>query len=396
LIGFLIMLKYNIKLMLRNKSSIFLIFLIPLFATLTLRIPLSKTNTMDNHKMSVIVFDNSLSSESNELIGTLKSNSIYNITVEEGTAENVEIAKKKSINSANKSTNNGFVYIPSNFSEAIINERFDSEITVFTTGTDDRLNILKSDINIVLSGFNLYAKVAKGDKEVFQDLQERAEVGKSVGEAVSISTDEETLNSNSEEQIFNFGYFVAIMSIALIFSGNFISDILIEEKNNRVLKRITITKSSMLNYGVVKAMASIAILLIQTTMVVIGIKFFVKVDVGMNLAEIATLIFGLGLIFNTLRLALGTIFESTNTANYSSFFIVTISSMMSGLYFPIDTTPKWMQNISLLMPQRWIVKTAEQILLGTSGWAILFGVITMAYVAIFISIGFLGLKFNSK
>ncbi|HEY5525705.1 MAG TPA: ABC transporter permease, partial [Clostridium sp.] len=161
-------------------------------------------------------------------------------------------------------------------------------------------------------------------------------------------------------------------------------------------KRITITKSSMLNYGVVKAIASIAILIIQTTMVVIGIKLFVNVDVGMNLGEIAILIFGLGLIFNTLRLALGTIFESTSTANYVSFFMVTISSMMSGLYFPIDTTPKWMQNVSLLMPQRWIVKTAEQILLGASGWAILFGVIVMAYVAIFMSIGFLGLKFNSK
>jgi len=396
LIGFLIMLKYNIKLMLRNKASIFLIFLIPLASTLILRIPLSSNNTMDNHKLSITVFDNSSSTESNELIGVLKSNSTYNITVEEGTTGDLEDAKEKSINSANKSTNNGFVYIPSNFSESIINGMDDNVITIFTTGTDDRLNILKSNIDMALLRFNSYSKVAKGDKEVFKQLMERAELGKTVGESVAISTGETTLDTTGKNQIFDFGYFVAIMAIALIFSGNFISDILIEEKNNRVLKRITITKSSMLNYGVVKAIASIAILIIQTTMVVIGIKLFVNVDVGMNLGEIAILIFGLGLIFNTLRLALGTVFESISTATYLSFFIVTFSSMMSGLYFPIDTTPKWMQNVSLLMPQRWIVKTAEQILLGTSGWAILFGVIVMAYVAIFMSIGFLGLKFNSK
>ena len=390
------MLKYNIKLMLRNKASIFLIFLIPLAATLILRIPLSSNNTMDNHKLSITVFDNSSSSESNELIGVLKSNSTYNITVEEGTTGDLEDAKEKSINLANKSTNNGFVYIPSNFSESIINGMDDNVITIFTTGTDDRLNLLKSNIDMALLRFNSYSKVAKGDKEVFKQLMERAELGKTVGESVSISTGETTLDTNGKNQIFNFGYFVAIMSIALIFSGNFISDILVEEKNNRVLKRITITKSSMLNYGVVKAIASIAILIIQTTMVVIGIKLFVNVDVGMNLGEIAILIFGLGLIFNTLRLALGTIFESISTATYLSFFIVTLSSMMSGMYFPIDTTPTWMQNVSLLMPQRWIVNTAEQILLGTSGWAILFGVIVMAYVAIFMSIGFLGLKFNSK
>lgn len=390
------MLKCNIKLMLRNKSSIFLIFLIPLFSTLILRIQISSMNTMDTLRMSVIVFDNSSSLESDELLRGLKSNSTYNITVEEDTTQNLVDAKERSINLANKSTNNGFVYIPSDFSEAIINGNADNIITIFTTGTDDRLNVLKSNIDMILLRFNAYSKVAKGDKEVFKELMERAELGKTVGESVSISEGEKILDTNGKNKIYDFGYFVAIMSIALIFSGNFVSDILIEEKNNRVLKRIAITKSSMLNYGIVKAVASLGVLIIQTTMVVIGIKLFVSVDLGMGLGEIAILIFGLGLIFNALRLALGTIFESVSTANYLAFFIVTISSLMSGLYFPIDTVPKWMQNISLLMPQRWIVNTAEQILIGTSGWAILFGVIVMAFVSIFMSIGYLGLKFNSK
>lgn len=390
------MLKCNIKLMLRNKASIFLIFLIPLFSTLILRIQISSMNTMDTLRMSVIVFDNSSSSESDELLRVLKNNSTYNITVEEGTTNNLEDAKERSINLANKSINNGFVYIPSDFSKAIFNGFDDNVITIFTTGTDDRLNVLKSNIDMVLLRFNSYSKVANGDKEVFKELMERAELGKTVGESVSISEGEKILDNTGKNKIYDFGYFVAIMSIALIFSGNFISDIFIEEKNNRVLKRITITKSSMLNYGVVKAIASLGILIIQTTMVVIGIKLFVSVDLGMDLGEIAILTFGLGLIFNTLRLALGTIFESVSTANYLAFFIVTISSLMSGLYFPIDTVPKWMQNISLLMPQTWIVKTAEQILLGISGWIILFGVIVMAFVSIFMAIGFLGLKFNSK
>ncbi|PRR82534.1 ABC transporter permease [Clostridium vincentii] len=396
MIGFFIMLKCNIKLMLRNKASIFLIFLIPLFSTLILRIQISSMNTMDTLRMSVIVFDNSSSSESDELIKVLKNNSAYNIKVEEGMMNNLENAKEKSINLANKSINNGFIYIPSDFSKTIFNGIDDNTITIFTTGTDDRINILKSNIDMVLLRFNSYSKIANGDKEVFKELMERAELGKTVGESVSISEGEKILDNTGKNKIYDFGYFVAIMSIALIFSGNFISDILIEEKNNRVLKRITITKSSMLNYGVVKAIASLGILIIQTTMVVIGIKLFVSVDLGMDLGEIAILTFGLGLIFNTLRLALGTIFESVSTANYLAFFIVTISSLMSGLYFPIDTVPKWMQNISLLMPQTWIVKTAEQILLGTSGWIILFGVIVMAFVSIFMSIGYLGLKFNSK
>jgi len=105
-------------------------------------------------------------------------------------------------------------------------------------------------------------------------------------------------------------------------------------------------------------------------------------------------VLGLGLIFNSLSIALGAVFENLSTANYLAFFIVTISALMSGLYFPLDITPEWMQNASLLMPQRWVVKTAEQMILGHSGYLPLVGAIVVAYMILFAALGLLGLKFN--
>ncbi|AGK98092.1 ABC transporter permease [Clostridium pasteurianum] len=395
--GFFVMLKSNLKLLFRNKASIFLFLLIPLVSALILKIPVNSDNSETAvFKTSVTVFDNSKSELSKEIINLLNSNSSYKITVYEGSTKDLNSAKEKAVNIANRTPTNGFIYIPSGFSDAVIKGNNENLLNVFTTGTDERVKLLENNINMILSRFNMYSTMAKGDKTVFQQLMKEAAQNKTEEKLNSVTQGEKALNTVEKSQIYNFGYLVAIMSITLMFSGNFIASIFIEEKNNRVLKRIMLTKSSIFNYGMVKVYVAIAALIVQIAMIAISIKLFVRVDVGMNLFEISILILGLGLIFNTLSIALGAIFESLSNSNYLTFFITTITALMSGLYFPLDITPKWMQNVSLLMSQRWVVKTAEQILLGSNQWGIVFGMVVIAYMALFLSIGFLGLKVNNN
>lgn len=394
--GFFVMLKINLKLLLRNKASVFLILLIPLASALILKIPIHTDATEAGvFNIDVVVFDDSSDMLSNNLIDILKSNDSFKIEVQKGAANNINAARKRAVNLANKSAAVGFIYIPQNFSDSIIDGKTDNLITVFSTGTDDRVKLLKNDINIILSRYQMYSKAANGNKIAFKHLMESAAKMETKHETVTITDGDRSLNDNEKKQLKNFGYLVAIMSMILIFSGNFIANIFIEEKNNRVLKRIMLTKSSIFNYIAVKGAAALISLLVQTAMIIIGIKLFVKVNVGMNLMEIAILILGLGLIFNALSIALGTIFESLNNANYLAWFIASISALLSGLYFSIDITPNWMQNISLLMPQRWLMKTANQIIIGADYWLPLFVIIVAAYIVLFLTLGYLGLKVNN-
>lgn len=394
--GFFIMLKSNIKLILRNKASIFLIFLVPLASTLLLMIPIKRDNMLsDLPKLNIVVFDSSSDSLSEEIINELKNNSSYRVTVQYNTAKDVNSAGKEAVNSANRSVNTGFVYIPPKFYDSVMHGNTEDLITVFTTGTDNRIKLLNADINMMMSRFCTYAKVSGGSSQTFQELMKKAASDKTSGKSVTVSSGDKVLKSAQQSKLSNFNYFVAIMTFTLMFSGNFISAIFIQEKNNKVLKRITITKSSLFNYGMVKFLIALIILIVQVCMIAIGIKLFVNTDTGMNLKQIALLIFCLGLMFNTLSIALGASFQSLSTANYLAFFITVISALMAGLYFPLDYTPKWMQNFSLLMPQRWVSKTAEQMILGNSSCVILFGLIVTAYVILFLSIGFLGLKLNN-
>lgn len=395
--GFFIMLKSNIKLILRNKASIFLIFLVPLASTLLLMIPIKRDSMLsDLPKLNIVVFDSSSDSLSEEIINELKNNSSYRVTVQYNIAKDVNSAGKEAVNSANRSVNTGFVYISPKFYDSVMYGNTDNLITVFTTGTDNRIKLLNADINMMMSRFCTYAKVSGGSRQTFQELMKTAASDKTSGKSVTVFfSGNKVLKSVQQSKLSNFNYFVAIMTFTLMFSGNFISAIFIQEKNNKVLKRITITKSSLFNYGMVKFLIALIILIVQVCMIVIGIKLFVNVDTGMNLKQIALLIFCLGLMFNTLSITLGASFQSLSTANYLAFFIAVISALMAGLYFPLDYTPKWMQNFSLLMPQRWVSKTAEQMILGNHSSVILFGLIVAAYVILFLSIGFLGLKLNN-
>lgn len=397
MIGFFIMLKSNVKLVIRNKTLIFLLLLIPLISTLILKIPLNRDDSETAiFKMSVTVFDNSSTLLSEELINLLKSNSSFIVNVKKDVPKDLISAKEKATDLANKSIINGFIYIPSDFSDSVIKGKTDDIITIFSTGTDERVKVLENNINMILLRFNMYSRASNGDKGIFEELMKKAEQDKTASESVPVISGERALNSTEKSQVKNFGYFVAILAMTLMFSGNFISSIFIEEKENRILKRITLTKSSMLNYAMVKGLAAFIALIVQVTIIIIGIKVFVKVDVGINLTGITILILGLGLIFNSLSLALGTIFENLSSSNYLAFFIASISSLMAGLYFPLDITPEWMQNVSLIMPQRWIIKTAEQMLLGVNNAVMLFGIIVLAYMTLFLTIGFLGLKMNNK
>jgi ABC-2 type transport system permease protein len=394
--GFFVMLKCNLKLVFRNKSAILLILLIPLASTLILKVPTAPENFDDSLlRTKVIVFDNSSTALSRELIDLLKSNKSFNIKLDQGTIEDLNSAKEKSVNLANRSSTNGFVFIPSDFSDSIMKGNTEDVITIFSTGTDDRVKVLENNINMILLRFNMYSKVASGNKVVFDELMKKDDNNKTEGEIIPVTSGGKVLNSTEKSKLTNFGYLVAILSITLMFSGNFISSIFIDEKSNRVLKRITLTKSSLVNYGMVKMLVALVALIVQVSMIILGIKLFVNLDVGINLFQIALLVFGLGLIFNTLSIALGAIFENLSNSNYFAFFITTISAMMSGLYFPIDITPKWMQNASLIMPQRWVIKTAEKMLLQANEGVILFGVIVLAYMALMLTVGFLGLKLNS-
>ena len=115
-------------------------------------------------------------------------------------------------------------------------------------------------------------------------------------------------------------------------------------------------------------------------------------DLGMNLFVFLFLIFLMGLIFCTLSMFMGIIMNDVFGASVASFTLWCTSSLFSGLYFPLDTASKGIQVLSSLMPQKWFLDGAEMIFVGDNKAFSMVICITVAYIAIIVSLGSVGLK----
>jgi len=85
------------------------------------------------------------------------------------------------------------------------------------------------------------------------------------------------------------------------------------------------------------------------------------------------LLFGSAGVYLVVALSIGlwisTLVETQQQAMFVSFFILMIYLLMSGLFTPVDSMPRWVQLLSELNPVRHFVTIARDILMKGSGLA---------------------------
>ena len=166
----------------------------------------------------------------------------------------------------------------------------------------------------------------------------------------------------------------------------------IEEHNNKVYTRVMLSKASRQEYLGSKFVVAFIMSAVQTLL--LGVCMFVVKDMnfGIHKTSFLILIFCLGIIFSTISFLVGVIIGDIMSANYAVFALWSISALLSGLYFSLDSASSVLRTISYLMPQRWFMKAAELLLAGDKGAFSMVLYITMAYLIVILSVGGIGLK----
>ncbi len=90
----------------------------------------------------------------------------------------------------------------------------------------------------------------------------------------------------------------------------------------------------------------------------------------------------MGLIFGSVSMLIGILAGDVMSSTIAAFTIWCMSSMLSGMYFPIKYTTVGLKILSYAMPQKWFITAVEMILIC----------VTVAYILAILSIGALGLK----
>ena len=414
--GLLTMMKMNLKLLLRNKGYLAFLIILPVVSVLMLNIrtgsgleggndsyeihELSKQNesifNVTNTKLNVKVYDCNDSELSNYVIEELAKAGSYRIYRYKGESMNIQEARQEALNTSNHNVIGAVIYIPNNFENEILNNN-GSNMVLFEATSDARLTLLERNLDSFLQSVSQYAAMTGYNKVALKTLLDisvenemsKNTIGIEVGNTLQLTTQQ-------EDQKTSIGYSLAFLTIGFLFSGVFIAATVVEERQNRVYNRIVLSKSSMINYGLVKLCLIFITVMIQTGILAIGIKLFVEIDFGISFSSYIFFVFGLGLIFNTFSVVVGIITNNVLTSNYIAFLVWCISDLLAGLYFPLDAAAGWWGKISMMMPQRWVIKAAEMLMAGKSGVHSMYIFVVVSYLIIISSVGFMSIKIRKK
>ncbi len=300
-----------------------------------------------------------------------------------------EIAKKDAFDDRSGM----LLYLKVDFDEAVLDGAWEQSVQLYVVSEDERQELFVTELTDLFARIKQVQSFTGNDitaiLEMLTDIQDKLPEKRIVNLA---GREELALTEQQINQRTQIGYAFAFITLGFLFCGVCVAHSVIEEQNNKVFTRIMLTKLSSRDYFISKFVVAVIISVMQTLVLAVCLSFIRGLDVGMSGVSFLVVIFLLGLIFGTVSLLLGVVLGDVMSSNYAVFAIWSISALLAGLYFPLDTTTKALKALSYLMPQRWFMDASELLLVGDKSAYSMLLCVTAAYLIIIISVGGVGLK----
>ena len=284
------------------------------------------------------------------------------------------------------------LYIPADFDQKIMDGKYDEALKLYVLSDDARTEALENEIKLQLSRMNTNGAYFSDPVELTESLKKLDEMNPDK-EVVAVSTGKSRdLTPEQINQKAQMGYAFSFLTLGFVFAGFFVANSAIKEQKNGVYTRVTLSKTNTLTYFVSKFVSTVIVSMLMT--VIVGICSFMldMNDVGMNRVTFMIVIFMMGLIFSSLSMFIAMMLNDVFSASIASFTIWCTSSLFSGLYFPLDDASNGIRVLSSLMPQKWFMDGTEMIFIGDNKAFGMLICITVAYLAVTLSLGGIGLK----
>lgn len=413
---FLTLLKMNIRLLLRNKGFLFFLCVTPIVSTIILglktgdsvnfeeegarsRILELKDITAravyagDTTALIVKVYDASGTELSEYVLEELTKSGMYSVCRADVSGMAGEAVTEQAKKDAFDDRAGVLLYLKPDFDRGVLEGNLEEALLTYTVSEDERLELFEEELTEELSQLHSLSASTGMDAEEITEFLKEMEEQLPKKEVVSLSGKKDiALTAEQTACRDRIGYAFAIITLGFLFCGVCVAHTVIEEQENKVYTRIMLSGIGRQTYLGAKLVMALMISVLQT--VILGICLFVadNADFGMNQFAFLMLIFLLGLIFSMVSLSMGILIGDVMSANYAVFALWSISALLAGLYFPLDSTSAILKAISYLMPQKWFLRAAELLFVGDKSVYSMVICITAAYLIVILSVSGVGLK----
>ena len=288
------------------------------------------------------------------------------------------------------------LYLSKDFDEELLSGSMKDSLIIYNLSDDEREELFSNEIRLAVSQIRMAAASSAGDTTgILSALSKMDESIPSKTVKTFSKKDSVDLTNEQLDNKMTLGYAFAFLTLGYVFAGIFIAHTVIRERNDMVLTRIRLTNLGDAGYFAGKIVSG-AIVSLVMTVIMGGCSLIIDSEkFGMSRMTFILEIFLMGIIFCTISLMIGVLFGNAMSANIAAFVLWSMSSLLSGLYFPLDSTTDAVKALSYTMPQRWFLNGTERLMVGDNkGFLLMIGV-TAAYLIIALSLGSIGIKYRN-
>lgn len=341
-IGFIIQKEF--KQIFRDKNMLKLIFILPIIQLLIL----SNAATFDVKNIDIIFVDNDQSKASRELEQSFKSSNYFN-------ARSSFFSEKLAVEEMQKGNTDVIINIPNHFDRDLQKEDKISIAVTINAIDAATAGIENVYLNQILNTYNknilAQSKYFTENKEIAQNI---------------LVIPSFWYNKNLNYKIFMVpGILVLLVTMLTLFLS---SMNIVKEKELGTLEQINVTPIKKYQFIIGKLFPFWVLGLVILTVGLIISKVIFDVPMLGNMALIylftsvyLLLILGIGLFISNHS-------DTQQQAMFIAWFIMVIFILMSGLFTPIESMPKWAQNSTLINPIRYFVEVMRMVMLKGSGF----------------------------
>ena len=412
-----VIIRTTLKLLFRNKGFWFTLLLAPALSILIYSLnmdSLSMYLAHDNNEIIEIeddtvkaayvrvedtfcvkVYDASGTELSEYMLNKLTKSGMFSICRQHMDGMTLDQADKRVDEDVKNDKAGAFIYLSPDFDKLITEGKVSEAFKIYETSEDERFTILDREIRVTVSDILEESAGGAAADAVAASLTEKDALHPEK-EVVSLAgKNEVSLTPEQTKEKTRMGYAFAILTMGFIFSGIFVAHSVIEEQKDKVFLRIDLTGTKSIVYFTAKFITSVITAVMLTTVLLIY-SFIAGTEFSMGRMNFILLVFLMGFIFSSLSLLFGVLIGNAMSANYAAFAIWSMSSLLSGLYFPLGDMKKGVKMLSYMMPQRWFMDSTDMIFTGNNKGYFMVLCVTVAYLLIIISLGGVGLKFKKN
>jgi len=335
----------TLKVLLRKRGNIIVIFLLPIIGML---VSIVAYGNIGSTSVSVGVIDNDQSVLAGDFIQSISQQQSLKV---------IALTEKEKQSQISTGKVDSALVIPRGFADGIYHDKLRS-VEIFSIKGAAATAWIQSYSNIYLRNLQDIAEASGGDIKTFNTIYNNLRQDKLALQVKKVQDQSQSKGMTTQM----IGFLIMFM---LMGAGN-TAEMMLREKKNRTYYRICSAPVSANTYILGNVLANLILVTLQIALALFFMINVFKIVLYIPVVELFLILVLFGLVAIGLGVLIVAFSNDSRQASTMQNLLITPTCMLAGCLWPIEIMPKYLQRVADFLPQKWTIEAIQKLQMGVS------------------------------